>query len=72
MTTLQSGKTATYDAWDRLAKVLSNSTIVQKNQYDGSNRRIQIFSNYTGFNARHRRRQLPIRAASRRTRENPQ
>ena len=48
MTTLQSGDTATYDAWDRLAKVLSNSTIVQKNEYDGTNRRIQIFSNYSG------------------------
>ena len=48
MTTLQNGDTATYDAWDRLAKVLSNSTIVQKNEYDGTNRRIQIFSNFTG------------------------
>ena len=48
MTTLQNGDTATYDAWDRLAKVLSNSTIVQKNEYDGTNRRIQIFSNYSG------------------------
>ena len=48
MTTLQNGDTATYDAWDRLAKVLSNSTIVQKNEYDGTNRRIQILSNYSG------------------------
>ena len=47
MTTLQYGDTATYDAWDRLAKVVSNSTIIQRNVYDGTNRRIQIFSNYT-------------------------
>ena len=48
MTTLQSGDTAVYDAWNRLTEVNDGETIVQKNEYDGANRRIQIFSDFTG------------------------
>jgi RHS repeat-associated protein len=48
MTTLQSGKTAKYDAWNRMVEVDDGSTIVQENEYDGTNRRIQIFSDFDG------------------------
>ena len=48
MTTLKSSKTAKYDAWGRLVEVDSGATIVERNEYDGAGRRIQIFSNYTG------------------------
>jgi len=48
MTTLQSGKTAVYDAWNRLVEVEDGETIVQKHQYDGTNRRIQVFSDFDG------------------------
>jgi RHS repeat-associated protein len=48
MTTLQSGKTAKYDAWNRLAEVDNGSTIVAKYKYDGTGRRIQIKSDFTG------------------------
>ena len=49
MTTLSSGDTAVYDAWNRLTEVdqrLDRS--LQKNEYDGTNRRIQIFSSFSG------------------------
>src|SRR5690606_22571801 len=48
MTTLQSGSAATYDAWNRLVKVDSGETIVQQNEYDGTGRRIQIFTDFNG------------------------
>ena len=48
MTTLQSGKTAAYDAWNRLVEVDDGETIIQRNEYDGANRRIQIFSDFDG------------------------
>ena len=52
MTTLQSGDTAIYDAWNRLTKVTAGSgetlTTVQQNEYDGTNRRIQIYSDFSG------------------------
>jgi hypothetical protein len=52
MTTLQSGKTVIYDAWNRLVKVTTGSgeslTTVEQNEYDGTNRRIQIFSDFSG------------------------
>ena len=52
MTTLQSGKGAVYDAWNRLVKVTTGSgenlTTVQGYEYDGTNRRIQIFSSFDG------------------------
>jgi RHS repeat-associated protein len=48
MTTLQSGKTAKYDAWNRLVEVDGTSGIVERNEYDGTNRRIQIFSDFNG------------------------
>lgn len=46
MTTLQSGDTARYDAWNRMVEVDSSSGIVEKYEYDGTNRRIQIFSGF--------------------------
>jgi len=48
MTTLQSGKTAVYDAWNRLVEVDDGETIVKKYEYDGTNRRIQVFSDFDG------------------------
>jgi RHS repeat-associated protein len=51
MTTLQSGDTAKYDAWNRMVEVDNTSGIVEKYEYDGTNRRIQIFSNFTGTTA---------------------
>ena len=48
MTTLQSGKTAKYDAWNRLVEVDNGASVVERNEYDGTNRRIQVFSNFTG------------------------
>ena len=48
MTTLQSGDTAVYDAWDHLVKVRSGSTTGEQYEYDGTGRRIQIFSNFSG------------------------
>jgi RHS repeat-associated protein len=48
MTTLQSGKTAVYDAWNRLVEVDDGETIVQRHEYDGANRRIQVFSDFDG------------------------
>ncbi len=48
MTTLQSGKTAVYDAWNRLVEVDDGETIVEKCEYDGTNRRIQVFSDFDG------------------------
>jgi RHS repeat-associated protein len=52
MITLKSGKTAVYDAWNRLVKVTTSSgqnlSTVEKYEYDGENRRIQIFSDFSG------------------------
>jgi hypothetical protein len=52
MTTLRTGMTAVYDAWNRMTKVTTGSgeslTIVQQNEYDGANRRIRIFSDFDG------------------------
>ena len=48
MTTLQSGDTAVYDAWNRLVEVENGSGIVEKCEYDGTGRRIQIFSDFSG------------------------
>lgn len=48
MTTLLSGQTAVYDAWNRLVEVDDGATVVQRNEYDGTNRRIQVFSDYDG------------------------
>jgi len=48
MTTLQSGDTAIYDAWNRMVEVNDGEDIIQQNEYDGTNRRIQIFSDFTG------------------------
>ncbi len=52
MITLRSGNSAIYDAWNRLTKVTTGSgenlTILQQNVYDGANRRIQIFTNFSG------------------------
>ncbi len=50
MITLRSGNSAIYDAWNRQTKVTcgsgENLTVVQQNAYDGTNRRIQIFSSF--------------------------
>jgi YD repeat-containing protein len=52
MTTLKSGDTAVYDAWNRLVKVTTgsgeNMSMVEKYAYDGLNRRIQIFRDFSG------------------------
>jgi RHS repeat-associated protein len=49
MTTLSTGDTAKYDAWNRMAEVDNASGgIVEKYAYDGTNRRIQIFSDFSG------------------------
>ena len=48
MTTLRSGDTAVYDAWNRMVEVNDGQDIIQRNEYDGANRRIQIFSDFTG------------------------
>jgi RHS repeat-associated protein len=40
--------TLTYDAWNRLVEVTNSSGIVEQYAYDGTNRRIQIQSNFTG------------------------
>jgi RHS repeat-associated protein len=48
MTTLQSGKTAIYDAWNRLVEVDDGETVVERHEYDGTNRRIQIYSDFDG------------------------
>ncbi|MCX7428827.1 MAG: autotransporter-associated beta strand repeat-containing protein [Planctomycetia bacterium] len=48
MTTLESGDTAVYDAWNRLVKVLDGETVLQQNEYDGTNRRIQVFTEFDG------------------------
>jgi YD repeat-containing protein len=48
MTTLQTGDTAIYDAWNRLVEVTNSSGIVEKYAYDGTNRRIEVQSNFTG------------------------
>jgi RHS repeat-associated protein len=51
MITLQSGNSAIYDAWNRQTKVKSGTTTIQQNEYDGTNRRIQIFSSFSGSTA---------------------
>ncbi len=52
MITLRSGNSAIYDAWNRMTKVTTGSgenlTIFQQNVYDGTNRRIQIFTDFNG------------------------
>ncbi len=49
MTTLLSGATAVYDAWNRLVEVKNSSgAILEKYTYDGTNRRIQVSSNFSG------------------------
>ena len=48
MTTLQSGDTAVYDAWNRMTEVDNGSEIVEKYGYGGTNRRIQIASDFSG------------------------
>jgi RHS repeat-associated protein len=48
MLKLQSGNSAIYDAWNRLVEVDDGETILQRNEYDGANRRIQIFTDFNG------------------------
>ena len=48
---LQSGDTAKYDAWNRLVEVDDGSGIVEQCFYDGTGRRIQILSNFSGNTA---------------------
>jgi len=47
MTTLKSGDTAVYDAWDRLVKVESGSTVLETCEYDGTGRRVQVVNSGT-------------------------
>ncbi len=51
MTTLQSGDTAIYDAWNRLVEVDNGSGIVAQYQYDGTGQRTEELSNFTGASA---------------------
>ncbi len=44
------GLTCTYDAWDRMAEVLSGTTIVAQYQYFGDNRRNEKLTNYNSSN----------------------
>ena len=44
------GLTCTYDAWDRMAEVLSGTTIVAQYQYFGDNRRDEKLTNYNSSN----------------------
>jgi RHS repeat-associated protein len=37
-----------YDAWNRLVEVDDGETVTEKYEYDGTNRRIQVFSDYDG------------------------
>ncbi len=48
MTTLTNGDTAVYDAWNRMVEVNDGEDIIQQNEYDGTNRRIQIFTDFDG------------------------
>ena len=48
MTALQSGDAAVYDAWNRLVEVSNSSGIVEQYEYDGTNRRIEISSYFSG------------------------
>ena len=48
MTTLTSGDTVVFDAWNRLVEIDNGSAVVEKYSYDGTNRRVQIFSDFTG------------------------
>ena len=49
MTTLSTGNGAVYNPWDRLAEVDDASGApVEKYEYDGTGRRIQIFSSFSG------------------------
>ncbi len=48
MTTLKSGDLARYDAWNRLVEVDDSSgNPIEKYTYDGTNRRIQVYSEYS-------------------------
>ena len=48
MITLSSGDTAVYDAWGRLVEVNNGSGIVEQFRYDGTGRRVQVLSNFSG------------------------
>jgi RHS repeat-associated protein len=48
MTTLQDGNTAVYDPWNRQTEVNDGEDIIQRNEYDGTNRRIRIYTDFTG------------------------
>jgi hypothetical protein len=56
MATLQLGKMAKYEVWNRQVKVLDRSTVIQRNAYDGANRRIQVYDDFdAGTSARRTR-----------------
>lgn len=48
MTTLRSGATAKYDAWNRLNEITDMTGTLEKYIYDGAGRRIRILSDYSG------------------------
>jgi RHS repeat-associated protein len=52
MIVLSSGMTAKYDAWNHMTQVSTGSgenlEIVQQNQYDGTNRRIRLLTDFDG------------------------
>ena len=52
MITLQSNDSAIYDAWNRMTEVTTGSgdnlAVLQRNEYDGMNRRIRVFTNFSG------------------------
>ena len=47
MTTLSSGDTAKYDAWNRMTEVDNGEMVIEQYEYDGAGRRIQIFNGTT-------------------------
>ena len=69
MTTLQSGDTAELRRLEPAGRSQTTAApaIVEQYEYDGTNRRIQIFSNFSGSDARHGRR-TTITPASRSSR----
>ena len=48
MIALSNGETAVYDAWGRLVEVDNASGIVEQFRYDGTGRRVQVLSNFSG------------------------
>ena len=48
MITLSNGDTGVYDAWGRLVEADSGSNIVEQFEYDGTGRRVEVLSEFSG------------------------